>query len=141
MAGETTSLSDPAEAKRHGRKLSGAGLTYYSMTATYSATNQLETNDVMEVGYLPSGVTVVGLSYHPTDMDTDGSPAVVQKVTVGSTDVATGLTGAQSGTASFSPVAATDTGSSPALVKITTTTAAATGATGSVVLGFWYYTS
>lgn len=135
MAGETTSASSTKAV----RQLAGSGSTSYTWTLTYSTT-QNETNDVMEAGYLPAGVTVIGFIYSPSDMDTNGSPALVQKITVGSTDVATGLTGGQSGTKSFvaiNPIATT----AKTLVKVTSTTAAATAAAGTVYLTPVYYTT
>ena len=99
------------------------------------ATTQLEANDVMNLGYLPSGATVYGVIYSPTDMDTNVSPAVVQKVTIGSTDVATGLTGAQTGAKTFVgivPQALT----AKTLASVTTTTAPGTAAAGTLYCAF-----
>jgi hypothetical protein len=127
MAGETTAttaLSAPFEVP--------AGLFLVPFTVAF-ATGQLELNDVVEAGYTPANCTVYGVIYSPTDMDTNVSPALVQKVTVGSTDVATGLTGGQTGTKSFvgcTPLALT----SKSKVSITSTTAAATAAAGTVYL-------
>jgi hypothetical protein len=129
MAGETTavgSLIPPYEAAE--------GLFLVPFTLAYSTT-QNETNDVMNVGYLPANVTCYGVIYAPTDMDTNVSPAVVHKVTVGSTDVATGLTGAQTGTKSFQPIAPLAT-TAKTLASVTTTTAAATAAAGTLYLAF-----
>lgn len=129
MAGETTSAASadvPFELP--------AGLFLVPFTLTY-ATGQLEANDVMEAGYLPSGVTVYSVLYAPTDMDTNVSPGLVQKVTIGSTDVLTGLTGGQTGTKSsnvITPIALT----AKTLAKVTTTTAAATAAAGTLYLAF-----
>lgn len=135
MAGETTSVA--ASAARNYYANPGAGTFAVEFSLTYSTT-QNELNDVMEAGYIPPYAKVYAVGWYPTDMDTNGSPAAVHKVTVGSTDVVTGLTGAQTGTASFTPVtptaAATATSSSAALVKVTTTTAAATAAAGTARL-------
>lgn len=128
MAGETTSAASadvPIELP--------AGMFIVPFTLAY-ATTQLELNDVMEAGYLPA-CTVYGVIYSPTDMDTNVSPAVVQKVTIGSTDVATGLTGAQTGAKTFvgiTPLALT----AKTLAKVTTTTAPGTAAAGTLYLGF-----
>jgi len=127
MAGETTAttaLNAPYELP--------AGLFLVPFSAAF-ATTQLELNDVVEMGYAPSGVTIYGVIYAPTDMDTNVSPAVVQKVTVGSTDIATGLTGAQTGAKSFAgctPLALT----AKSKVSITTTTVPGTAAAGTVYL-------
>lgn len=135
MAGETTSLS--AAARKLARKLSGTGLTGHPYTGTYTTTdNQL--NDVMEVGYLPAGVTIVGLFVATTDMDT--GTTVVHKVTIGSTDVVTGLTLAQTGASgvyAFTPLTTTDR----TLIKITTTTAATTAVAGSIVVTPIYFSA
>jgi hypothetical protein len=125
MAGETVSTTgtfSPYELPQ--------GLFLVPFTLTYSSTNN-ETNDVMEAGYTPANCKIYGLIYMATDMDTNVSPAVVHKVTVGSTDIVTGLTGAQTGVGSVSactPLSVT----SKSLVKVTTTTAAATGAAGTL---------
>lgn len=128
MAGETTAAASadvPHEMP--------AGLFLVPFTVSY-ATTQLEANDVMELGYLPV-CTVYGIVYSPTDMDTNVSPAVVQKVTIGSTDVATGLTGAQTGAKSFVGIAPT-TLTAKTLAKVTTTTAPGTAAAGTLYCAF-----
>lgn len=135
MAGETTALSGAAARQFYDNPGAGAFLVPFSMSFS---TTQNELNDVMEVGYIPPFCRVVAAIWAPTDMDTNVSPAVVHKVTVGSTDIVTSLTGAQSGAASFnvctqaSIVAATS--SSAQLVKVQTTTAAATAAAGTAML-------
>lgn len=129
MAGETTavaSVDPPYEGS--------SGLFLVPFTLAYSTT-QNETNDVMNAGYLPANVTVYGVIYAPTDMDTNVSPAVVHKVTIGSTDVATGLTGAQTGTKSFQAITPV-TITARTLVSVTSTTAAATAAAGTLYLTF-----
>jgi hypothetical protein len=96
-------------------------------------------NDVLNMGYLPKGVTLVGFIAYATDMDTNGTPALAWKITVGSTDVKTGITIGQATAASthsltqFLAVAPTTT-TEPTLVKVTFTTAAATAAAGTLAL-------
>lgn len=135
MAGETTSVSVATARAFYDNP--GAGAFFVPFSLTFS-TVQNELNDVMEAGYIPANARVVAVYWGPTDMDTNVSPAVVHKVTVGSTDIVTALTGAQTGTASWSAVtstaAATAVSTSPALVKVTSTTAAATAAAGTAVL-------
>lgn len=135
MAGETTSVSVATVRNTKGHV--GSGMFAIPFSLTFSST-QNETNDVMEAGYLPPYTRVFAVGWHPTDMDTNVSPAVVHKVTIGSTDVVTGLTGAQSGAASLTPVtqaaALVATSASEQLVKVTSTTAAATGAAGTATL-------
>jgi hypothetical protein len=129
VAGETTSAVSadvPVE--------EAFGLFLVPFTVAY-ATTQLEANDVMELGYLPSGCIVYGIVYSPTDMDTNVSPAVVQKVTIGSTDVATGLTGAQTGAKSFVGIVP-QTLTAKTLAKVTTTTAPGTAAAGTLYCAF-----
>jgi hypothetical protein len=128
MAGETT--GSPGTQAPIGLP---TGLFVVPLSATYADTdNQLA--DVKQLGYIPADVTVLGFLYKPSDMDTNVSPLVQHKITVGSTDLATGLTGAQSGTASF--VVCTPTRfTSKSLVTVTSSTAAATAAAGTLSLG------
>ncbi len=129
MAGETTTTSNlnaPYELPR--------GLFLVPFTLSYSTT-QTELNDVMQAGYLPAGVTVHGVVYSPTDMDTNVSPALVQKITIGSTDVATALTGAQTGAKTFVGIVPYTT-TAKTLATVTSTTAAATAAAGTLYLAF-----
>lgn len=135
MAGETTAVG--AVARVTGKKLPFAAMTANPWTIAY-ATGQLETNDVQEAGYLPAGVTLVGFIYAPTDMDS--GTALVQKLTVGSTDVATGLTGGQTGAKTFvgvTPLEITE----PTKVTVTTTTAAGTAVAGTLYLTPVYFST
>jgi hypothetical protein len=129
MAGETTTAlsANPPYA-------AAEGMFLVPFTVAY-ATGQLEANDVLELGYLPANCTVYGVIYSPTDMDTNVSPGLVQKITIGSTDVATGLTGGQTGAKSFVGVVPT-TLTEKTLAKVTTTTAAATAAAGTLYCAF-----
>jgi hypothetical protein len=135
LAGETTALA--VAARSTGRKLPNVGLTANPWTLAYSTTNN-ETNDVMEAGYLPEGVTLLGFIYAPDDLDS--STGLVHKITVGSTDVATGLTGGQTGAKSFVAITPLTT-TEPTLVKITTTTAATTAVAGNVYLTPVYFSA
>lgn len=127
MAGETTATTalDPPFA-------APTGLFLVPYTVPF-ATTELELNDVVEAGYIPANCTVYGVIYSPTDMDS--GTALVQKITVGSTDVATGLTGGQTGAKTFVgcvPLTVT----AKTKVSITSTTAAGTAVAGTVYLGF-----
>ncbi len=139
MAGETTSVA--ASAVRTQMSSPGAGLWPLRFDLSYSTT-QNETNDVMEAGYLPAGAKVVAVSAHATDMDS-GIAAVVHKVTVGSTDIVAGITAAQAAVASITPTTAAYIQAAPVLteqlVKVTTTTAAATAVAGTLTLVLWCY--
>lgn len=128
MAGETTG-SPGTEAPF----MLPSGQFIVPFTASYGSAEN-ETNDVKQIGYLPQDVTVYGVHYRPTDMDTNVSPAVVHKVTVGSTDIVTGLTGAQTGTGQTVPCIPLRI-TAKTLVTVTSTTAAATGAAGTLYLG------
>ncbi len=133
MAGETTAVS--ALQARVYRDHPGFGGYFVEFALTFGSTdNQL--NDVMEAGYIGPNVRPIAAVWIPTDMDTNVSPAVVHKVTVGSTDVVTGLTGAQSGTAQIVPCStlATTASTGATKVTVTTTTAAATAASGTATL-------
>lgn len=136
MAGETTSVA--ASAARLHQSNPGAGMFWVEFNLTYSTT-QNELADVMEAGYIPAGAKCVAVYHGPTDMDSNGSPTLVHKVTVNGVDAVTGLTGAQSGTASLTPVTSTFAATAPLatgpqLVTVTSSTAAATAVAGTVVL-------
>jgi hypothetical protein len=127
MAGETSTVST-LDAPYSGVD----GVFLVPFTTAFSST-QNETDDVMQIGYLPANVTVYGFIYAPTDMDSNVSPGLVHKITLGSTDLVTGLTGAQTGAKSFQPCVPT-TITAKTLLKVQSTTAAATGAAGTLYL-------
>lgn len=135
MAGETTSVA--ASSARLAYENPGAGAFLAVFSLTFGSTDN-ELNDIMQAGYIPANTRVVAVGWYPTDMDTNVSPAVVHKVTVNSVDQVTGLTGAQTGTSSWSSTTstavATTPGTSPQLVQVQSTTAAATGASGTATL-------
>jgi hypothetical protein len=139
MAGETTSVS--AASVRQQRFQPGGAIYPIRFDLSYS-TSQNELNDVMEAGYLPAGVKVLAVGAHATDMDS-GIAAVVHKVTVGSVDIVSSLTAAQASAAQLVPVTAAYLQAAPSaseqLVKVTTTTAAATAVAGTLSLVLWCY--
>lgn len=107
----------------------------FSVTFTASlATTQLDdVGDITELGYLPANCTVVGAIVTATDMDS-GSAALAYKITIGSTDVVTGVTVGQTATTtafSFSPL--TLTAVTKAQINITTVAATAVAGTLTVV--------
>ena len=57
MTASTTAVSTAT--KHKGRKLSGPGVTSMTFDLTLAA-GDLELNDIMEVGYVPGNVTVLG---------------------------------------------------------------------------------
>jgi hypothetical protein len=126
MAGETsqrTGISSKVIPYEGGPCINGA-----PWVASIGAT-QLQLNDVLEMGYLPANSTLIGFFVYATDMDTNGAPALVSKITVGSTDVPTGLTTGQAAGGAFVPISPI-TLTAKTLVKLTFTTAAATAAAG-----------
>lgn len=140
MAGETTSLAAGAWRDANYVPLRGdaGALMWHELTATYSNTNQLEANDVMEVAYLPAGMKIVAISVTATDMDTNGAPLLTQKITIGSTDVLTGNIDARSGATAYYPLPTPYSTAAYDLLKVINTAAAATGATGSLKIRLHY---
>lgn len=131
MAGETTTVS--ANLARVYKDHPGFGLYAIEFSLTFGSTdNQL--NDIMEAGYIGANVRPVAAIWIPTDMDTNVSPAVVHKITVGSTDIVTGLTGAQSATTQIVGCSTLATTTAVTKVQVQTTTAAATAASGTATL-------
>ena len=131
MAGETTAVTT------NKRKFKSMAPVLGQTWSLAYATGELELADVKQFGYIPKGTTVIGFIYAPTDMDS--GTAAIQKITVGSTDVATGLNGAQTGAASFvaiRPITVTE----DTLVSVTTTTAAGTAVAGTLHLTALYST-
>ena len=116
MAGETVSISGPVRAATPhfpGPVLNAAVWTYEL------ATGNLESNDVLSLGYVPAGATLIGLMVFTDDLDS--ATGIVSKFIVGSTDVVTGLTigrAAGGSFVAFEPVAVT----SDTLVKWQVTT-------------------
>lgn len=135
MAGETTSRSgytDPLP-KFGGPILNAANWT------TELATTQLELNDVINMGYVPKGSTLVGFIAYADDLDSNAAPALAWKITVGSTDVKTGLTIGQADSVSTHSIShflgiVPMTMTADTLVTVTFTTAAATAVAGTFVL-------
>jgi hypothetical protein len=123
MAGETTSTTAtnaPVSLP------SGTFLVPFTLAL---ATGQLELADVQELGYLPANCTVYGFFIKMTDMDTNVSPLLAHKLTLGSTDVVTSITYGQAGTDGFRACTPT-TITSKTLLKLINTAAAATAAAG-----------
>ena len=136
MAGETTSRSGiDIDVLPHFRGPVFGG----DVWTTELATTQLELNDVINMGYIPKGAVLVGFFAFADDLDSSGSPALAWKITVGSTDVKTGITIGQASSVSTHSVTQflgiePITTSVPTPVKVTFTTAAATAAAGTFCL-------
>jgi hypothetical protein len=138
MTAATTAA--PAGSVVRGFKVPNVALTGFTLSHTYATTEIDEISDAVEFGYLPGGVTVLGVVVKSADLDTGGSPALVQKITLGSTDIVTGdVTGKTGVGASYwiTPTALT----APTLVTVTTTTAANTPAAGAQYLTFVYHST
>lgn len=127
MAGETTSSStiNTSPTWEGGPCVVGA-----PWSASY-ATGELEANDVKNIGYLAAGVTVIGFAVSATDMDSNGTPTLAQKITVGSTDLVTGIQDGRAGTSAFYACVPT-TLTAKSLVKVTNTAASATAVAGTL---------
>lgn len=143
MAGETTSLAVGSykNANYVPTKGESGTLHVHTVTATYTNTNQLENTDVMEVAYLPEGMTIYQVIVTATDMDTNGAPTLAQKITIGSTDVVTAINDGRAATTTVYPLAAPYTTAAYDLLKVINTAAAATGATGSLTIRLFYTTA
>ena len=135
MAGETTArsgINPDILPHAQGPILNGVVWT------TEVVAGQLEAADVLQMGYLPANVTLIGFIAYADDLDT-GAAALVWKITVGSTDVKTGMTIGQADakiTHTLTQFLSVDpyTTTAPTLVSVTFTTAAATGAAGTFCL-------
>ncbi len=105
--------------------------------ATYDVevlTTDLQSADEVTIGMLPTG-TVYGVYITSTDLDTNGTAALVQKLTIGGVDVATGINVGQAGGTAHIAIPPTALAESTE-AKLVTTTSAATAATGTVKLAF-----
>lgn len=129
MTASTVSVA--ASARRFGRKSGGVGLVGNPFTTAIATTSIDEQDDIVELGYVPAGVTVVGFVVTATDLDTGGSPALVFKLLLGATDLVTLITVGQGGTGSFFGCVPTTT-TAPTKVSMKVTTAAATPAAGTL---------
>jgi hypothetical protein len=136
MTASTTAA--PTNSIFRGAKLSNVALTAFTMSHTYTTAELNEINDAVEFGYVPAGVTVVGVLWKSDDVDTHGTPTLTQKITLGSSDVVTGDTTGRAGTGAFHIITPVTT-TAPTLVKVTATAAAATAAAGSAYLTFLYH--
>ena len=135
MAGETTALTRGSQ--RFGRKLSSAALCANPFTLTFGATDN-QTNDIMQAGYIPAGVTLIGFAVVATDMDEHVSPTVVHQILLVSTALVSGITLGQAGGAGFYPCTPTTT-TAATVLNVKSTTAASTAAGGTMYVTPIYY--
>jgi hypothetical protein len=142
MANYRTALSEtygPAYSSGAARQIiAGIACTVAVTTAMID-----NANDEIELGWVPAGFTVVGVEFRGTDMDTDGSPALVWDV--GDADdedrILAAVTVGQTATRSDALAAAGTlyTYTTKTRIKAFVKTAAATGAAGTlyfVLYGF-----
>jgi hypothetical protein len=131
-----TGIATEAKPKFGGGVLNAANWTHELATTSID-----ENNDAVNMGYLPAGVTLIGFSYYCDDVDS--GTALVAKITVGSTDVKTGITIGQAdakSTHTLTQFMSIDpyTTTAETLVTVTFTTAAGTPVAGTLVLVPFY---
>jgi len=136
MAASTTVVS--LGTRKRGRKLTNGALTAMTFDLTFGETDN-EENDIMEAGYVPAGVTVIGFIVTASVMDT-GTVAVVHSVLLGSTALVAGLTNAQTGTSGLYPCTPTTT-TAATVVSAKTTTAPDTAAAGTMQITPIYFSA
>lgn len=138
MTAATTSA--PAGSVVKGYKVSHTGLVAFTLSHTYATTELDENDDAVEFGYLPGGVTVVGVIIKSADLDSHGTPTLAQSVTIGATAVVTGDVTGKTGVGTAHWITPYST-TAPTLVKVTSTTKAATAAAGIQYLTFLYHST
>ena len=135
MAGETKAV--PTAFAKPKVKLTNPALSG-TVFSNLVATTEAELADVVNLGYIPAGVTVIGFFIATPDMDS--STGIVMKITIGSTDVLTGVTTAVLGSV------ATQVPSVRAIIPYATTastlvtTTFTTAASGTAAAGTIYIT-
>ena len=78
-----------------------AGLIVIPFSVSMATTSLDDVGDIVELGYLPANVTVIGFTVSSTDMDTNGTPLAVGKLTLGSTDLVTAIADQKAGTSTY----------------------------------------
>lgn len=99
MTAATVALA--ASAIHNVSKPYSAGLVGLLFTATMATTQIDDVGDITELGYVPENCTVVGFIVSATDMDTNGTPLLVGKLTLGAVDVVTAIADGKTGTSAF----------------------------------------
>ena len=133
-------VSAPAYSDRFGNKMSNTGLTCQTLSHTWLTAETDETDDTVEFGYLPGGVTVIGFfNVVPTDIDT-GSSALRQTIKIGSTSVKTGDTIASTGGQEFIAITP-QVLTAATVVSVVTSTGANAHTNGAQHLTFLYYSA
>lgn len=137
-------LPVPSATQNSGFKVANKSLTAYNYSKTYAADGgggypPFALNVKEGIGYIPGGVTVVAFSVRSDDLDS-GTPALVQSIYIGDTELVTGITTGQAGTNGFFPCVPTNV-TAPTAVYLKTTTVPATAAAGTVNVTAYYYSS
>lgn len=132
-------VAAPAGSINFGFKQSNVGLTAFPLYHDWLTAQTDEVNDTVEFGYLPPGITVIGMLNVSADLDS-GS-ALRQTIKLGTTNiVATDDLASAGGNGEayfFAPVALTV----PTLVSVVTTTGATGHQNGRQYLTFLYYST
>lgn len=137
LAGGHTVFAPEAGTYGQAFQVAQKALTAYTFTRELTLNNLIK-NIKTAVGWLPPNVTVVGFIVRPDDLDTGGSPTIVQSLYIGDTVVATGITDAQGGTSTMIACLPTTTTTDTALY-VNTTTSADTPAAGTFAVTALYY--
>ena len=144
MAGETTTSTQVAT----GITAKHSSLSGHVVADTVShsvTTAELQLNDVIQMVKVPKGATVLDVILVSTDIDTNGSPAVVLAVGDGDDNdyYVTGSTIGQAGgiVRSNALTAKPKTYTADDTIDVTVTTAAATAATGTISLTVLFTTN
>lgn len=133
-------VAAPAYSMRFGNKLPNTGLTCQTLSHAWLTAETDEANDTVEFGYIPGGVTVIGFINKCADLDSHGSPTLTHTIKLGSTSLVVEDDLCQSGGGEFHAITP-QVCSTPTLVSVVTTAAAATHANGTQYLTFLYYSS
>jgi hypothetical protein len=99
-------------------------------TVTVPTTAIDEQDDVCQFGYLPPGIKVHAFVITTSDLDSDGSPALVYKLRIAGSDVVTSCSQGQAAGTTTYWLASPATTSAISVVDFKVTTAAATAAEG-----------
>lgn len=131
-------VAAPAGSINFGFKQSNVGLTAFTLSHAWLTAETDETNDTVEFGYLPAGITVFGLLNVVDDLDS--GTALRHTIKLGTTSLVTAddLCSAGGGEAHFfAPITLTV----PTLVSVVTTTGATGHQNGTQYLTFLYHST
>jgi len=131
-------VASPANSIYFGNRLSNVALTPFTLSHAWLTAETDEANDIVGFGYLPGGVTVVGMLNASADLDS--GTALRQTIKIGSTTVIGTDAGASTGGGFahwITPLVLT----APAEVTVTTTTGATGHQNGTQYLTFLYYSA